>query len=114
MDIMPTCLELAGSRYPAQYAGHTLTPLDGRSLAAFLTSGKREGHESLFFEHEDGRAVRAGDWKLVALENEPWRLYNLASDRTETDDLAARYPERVESLGRQWEQWAAEVGLKKK
>lgn len=114
MDIMPTCLDLAGAHYPAQYAGHTLTPLDGRSLSPLLTSGKREGHENLFFEHEGGRAVRAGDWKLVAVPNETWRLYNLADDRTETNDLAARYPERVESMSHQWEQWAAEVGLKKK
>jgi arylsulfatase A-like enzyme len=42
-----------------------------------------------------------------------WRLYNLADDRTETDDLAARYPERVKSMSTQWERWAADVGLKK-
>jgi len=113
MDIMPTCLELAGARYPAQYEGHVLTPLDGRSLAALLAGGNRRGHDHLFFEHEGGRAVRIGDWKLVALPNEPWRLYNLADDRTETNDLAASFPERVESVSRHWEQWAKDVGADK-
>ncbi len=121
MDIMPTCLELAGTRYPAQYEGHALTPLDGKSLAALLAGGGRQsregslagGHDRLFFEHEGGRAVRIGDWKLAALPNEPWRLYNLADDRTETNDLAASFPDRVESMNRQWEQWAKDLGASK-
>jgi arylsulfatase A-like enzyme len=113
MDLMPTCLELAGVGYPAQYLGHKLTALDGKSLVPFLTRGRKVSRGSLFFEHEGGRAVRIGDWKLVALANEPWRLYNLANDRTETNDLASRYPERAASMKRQWQQWAVEVGLKK-
>jgi arylsulfatase len=113
MDIMPTCLDLAAARYPTQYEGHPLTPLDGKSLAAVLAGGQRQGHDRLFFEHEGGRAVRISDWKLVALPNEPWRLYDLANDRTETNDLAARYPERTESMSRQWEQWAKDVGASK-
>lgn len=112
IDIMPTCLELAGAHYPAQYQGHVLTPLDGKSLVPILTNGTRKGHDMLFFEHMGGRAVRSGDWKLVALKDEPWRLYNLAKDRTETNDLAAKFPARVQSMNRAWEQWAKEVGLK--
>ena len=49
----------------------------------------------------------------MALPNEPWRLYNLADDRTETNDLAASVPERVEAMSRQWEQWAKDVGVNK-
>jgi len=112
IDIMPTCLELAGARYPAEYQDHVLTPLDGQSLAPLLAGGTRKGHDTLFFEHMGGRAVRTGDWKLVALKDEPWRLYNLAEDRTETDDLAAKFPERVQPMSGTWEQWAKEVGLK--
>ncbi|UCD58525.1 MAG: sulfatase-like hydrolase/transferase, partial [Candidatus Hydrogenedentota bacterium] len=112
IDIMPTCLELAGAQYPAEYRDHTLTPLDGQSLAPLLTGGTRKGHETLFFEHMGGRAVRTDDWKLVALKDEPWRLYNLAEDRTETIDLAATFPERVQTMSQAWEQWAKEIGLK--
>jgi arylsulfatase A-like enzyme len=112
IDIMPTCLELAGAPYPAEYRDHVLTPLDGKSLAPLLTGRPRKGHERLFFEHMGGRAVRSGNWKLVALKDESWRLYDLAEDRTETNDLAAEFPERVQSMGRAWEQWAKDVGLK--
>jgi arylsulfatase A-like enzyme len=111
MDIMPTCLELAGASYPAQYKGHQLTALDGKSLLPILTGNKRKGHDSIFFEHMGGRAVRISDWKLVALKDEPWRLYNLAEDRTETYDLAAKHPDRVQMMSAEWEKWAVRVGL---
>ncbi|HYW79192.1 MAG TPA: LamG-like jellyroll fold domain-containing protein, partial [Thermoguttaceae bacterium] len=61
---------------------------------------------AIFFEHYGARGVRSGDWKLVALAGHPWELYNLAEDRTEMNDLAAEFPERVELLNRLWEQWA--------
>ena len=112
IDIMPTCLELAGVPYPAKYRDHALTSLDGQSLAPLLAGGTRKGHDTLFFEHMGGRAVRKSNWKLVALKDESWRLYDLAEDRTETKDLAAKFPERVQSLSRVWEQWAKEIGLK--
>ena len=111
MDIMPTCLELASASYPAQYKDHKLTSLDGKSLAPILAGGKRKEHERIFFEHMGGRAVRMDDWKLVALKNESWRLYNLAKDRTETNDLAAKHPDRVRTMSAEWEKWAGRVGL---
>ncbi len=111
MDIMPTCLELAGANYPARYKGHKLTALDGKSLAPVLAGGKRKGYDMIFFEHMGGRAVRMGKWKLVALKGEPWRLYNLDEDRTETNDIAAKYPDRVQTMSAEWKQWAARVGL---
>ncbi|MCP4609638.1 MAG: arylsulfatase [Planctomycetes bacterium] len=111
MDIMPTCLELADVRYPAQYKGHKLTTLDGKSLAPILAGGKRKEHEKIFFEHMGGRAVRMDNWKLVALKKEPWRLYNLAQDRTETNDLATEHPARAQAMSAEWEKWAGQVGL---
>jgi len=111
MDIMPTCLELAGARYPSEYNGHKLTALDGKSLAPVLATGGRKEHDMIFFEHMGGRAVRMDNWKLVALKNESWRLYNLAKDRTETNDLAAEHPDRVRTMSAEWEKWAGRVGL---
>ncbi|UCG57309.1 MAG: arylsulfatase [Phycisphaerales bacterium] len=111
IDILPTCLELAGASYPRQYQGHELTPLDGKSLAPVLSGKRRKGHASLYFEHEGGRAVRMGDWKLVALKGRPWRLYDLMEDRTEMNDLAAMHPDRVRAMSREWDRWAKEVGL---
>lgn len=113
IDILPTCLELAGVRYPRQYQGHDLTPLDGKSLAPVLSGKRRKGHDRLFFEHMGGRAVRMGDWKLVALKDEPWTLYHLPEDRTETNDLAAKQPDRVRAMSQEWNRWARRVGLQK-
>jgi len=75
------------------------------------SSQTRDGHEVLFFEHEGGRAVRIGDWKLVALSNRRWELYKLARDRTETNNLADRYPDKVEAMRDKWQRWARKVGL---
>lgn len=111
VDILPTCLELAGGKYPASYAGHALTPLDGQSLLPVIQGGKASKDRTVYFEHENGRAMREGDWKLVAPKqrDSTWELYNLSQDRTETQNLAAKYPERVAQMARSWEEWFASV-----
>ena len=53
----------------------------------------------MFWRSGDYRAVRAGDWKLqVTKRPEKARLYNLAIDPTEKEDLAASDPKRVMAL----------------
>jgi arylsulfatase len=113
MDVMPTCLELAGASYPDTYDGHALTSIEGKSLVPVFSGRSRPGYDSLFFEHEGGRAVRQGDWKLVAYSNTPdtWELYDLATDRTETRDLARDHPERVREMAAAWHAWARRVGV---
>ncbi len=46
-----------------------------------------------------------GDWKLVRERNDPWHLYNLSENRTETKDLAANRPEIVEELTAVFASW---------
>ena len=48
------------------------------------------------------RALRDGDWKLVAAKGDAWELYNLAEDRSETNNAAAQHPQRVEELSAAW------------
>jgi arylsulfatase A-like enzyme len=110
IDLMPTCLELAGIAYPAQYAGHALRPLEGESLVPAIRGRKREGRRALFFEHEGGRAVHDGDWKLVARARGKWELYHIAEDVTETRDLAGHEPRRVAELAGMFRAWATRVG----
>lgn len=69
-------------------------------------SGTIEREEPLFFEHESNRAVRDGKWKLVALEGEPWELYDISEDRGETEDLARVYPRVASRLAAEWYAWA--------
>jgi arylsulfatase len=110
IDLMPTCLDLAGVAYPAQFAGHDLKLLEGKSLTPIFRGRRREGHPALYFEHEGGRAVLADGWKLAATARGPWELYHVATDATETNNLADRRPERVAELSRMWRAWANRVG----
>lgn len=113
MDVLPTCLDLADVDYPDRYNGHEIRSLDGKSLSPVFQGDEREGHEQIFFEHVGGKAVLEDEWKLVTLRSgdDPWRLYNLAEDPTETMDLSSEYPKRVEAMKRNWRRWARDVGV---
>ncbi|MBI1388992.1 MAG: sulfatase-like hydrolase/transferase [bacterium] len=113
IDIMPTCLEIAGADYPETYEGHRLLPLEGESLLPVSFGEKDKNNDrTLYFEHERGRAIREGDWKLVANKNTPqkWELYHLADDLTETNNLAQQEPDRVKRMSDKWRAWANRVG----
>lgn len=107
IDFMPTLLELAGGKYPAEFHGKEIIPAEGKSLVPILQGKDREPHESLCWALYGNRAIRQGDWKLNwGASDKRWELYNLAEDRTETNDLAALEPERVASMAAKWERWA--------
>lgn len=106
IDIMATCLDVAETSYPVSYQGHLLKPLEGRSLRPTFY-GQPIQREALYWEHEGNRAVRKGDWKLVAKgANGPWELYNIATDRSELTDLSGIRPEKVAELSALWEAYA--------
>ncbi|MBW3600689.1 MAG: arylsulfatase [Planctomycetes bacterium] len=95
-DILPTLAEVAGARPPEN--------IDGLSLVPTLTgSGEQPEHEYLYWEYARGggltRAIRRGPWK--AIQNRPGgevELYNLKHDPSETTDVSAKHPDRVERL----------------
>lgn len=109
IDLMPTLLDLAGVKYPKRFHNRELTPVEGKSLAPVL-QGKRLSQRTLAWEHEGNRAVRVGDWKLVASFRGDWELYNLALDRTELNNLASSMPAKVKQLDQLWQDWASHVG----
>ena len=102
IDIMPTCLELAGAKYPKTYNGSKTPAMDGITLLPLLKGEKRKGHEKLFFEHEGGAALRMGDWKISARKGKPWQLFKMSDDRTETNDLAKQYPKKLKKMVQAW------------
>lgn len=112
MDIMPTCLELAGGVYPDTLNSKTLDPLDGRSFLPLANGAKQNDSRVFYWEHQGNRAVRRGDWKLVALHRKPWELYDLSSDPYEQADLATERPGIVSDLSNLYERWAEEHGVK--
>jgi len=106
IDFMATCLDLAGAEYPRRFRDRDITPLEGKSLVPVFEGRQRQGHQAVFFEHEGNRAVRQGRWKLVARHNQPWELYDMATDRVELNDLADREPEKVKELAEMYRAWA--------
>lgn len=62
--------------------------------------------EAIYFEHEGNRAVRMGKWKIVAAHEEPWRLYDMEKDRTETKNLAEERPKLLEKMIGMYDVWA--------
>jgi arylsulfatase len=107
IDILATCVDVAGAEYPKEFKGKAITPAAGVSLVPAFQGEKLARTQPLFWEHEGNRAVRDGDLKLVALENQPWRLYDLTADRSEQNDLAAARPDAVKALAEKWQTWAA-------
>jgi len=107
IDIMATCIDAAGAEYPATYKGNAITPLEGKSLLPVVTTGERQGHDAIYWEHEGNRAVRQGDWKLVARNRNEWELYNINEDRTEMNNLASQQPDKVRELTALYEAYAA-------
>jgi arylsulfatase A-like enzyme len=111
MDVMATCLEVAGVPYPQTYAGREITPLEGKSLLPIFQGKQREPHEMICWEHEGNSAVRQGKWKLVSCHPDYWELHDMEADRTELNDLADQQPERVREMAALYERWAKRLGV---
>jgi len=106
IDIMATCVDVSGAKYPTEFSGVAIQPLEGRSLLPAF-AGNPILRDALFWEHEGNAAVRVGDWKLVRLgRNGTWELYDLKADRTEQHNLVTEHPARVKELTDKWQAWA--------
>lgn len=104
LDIAPTALAAAGTPVG------TDAVLDGVDLLPFL-SGKNTAapHEQLYWRFGPQWAIRAGNWKLCHVQREGTRLFNLASDVGEAQDLSAEAPEKVRELSAAWQAWNAQL-----
>jgi arylsulfatase A-like enzyme len=110
IDIMATCLDVAGEEYPTEFRGRRPVPIEGRSLLPVFQGHEREGHQVLCWSVPQHHVIRMGRWKAVRPRGGgPWQLYDLEADGTETVDLAARQPERTEELAARFEEWRKRV-----
>jgi arylsulfatase A-like enzyme len=109
LDILPTALA-AADEAPSR------KDFDGVNLLGFLDGSGGRPHDALYWKLGRQMAVRDGDWKLVrydpAVDGEPgpptkMRLYNLADDVGESQDLSAQYPQKAEQLHNDWKLWNA-------
>jgi arylsulfatase A-like enzyme len=119
VDLYPTLLEVAGAQPPAGYQ------LDGVSYLKLLTSGGKEslGRDAIFW-HFPGYlgagvgswrttpagAIRSGDWKLQEFfEDGRIELYNLREDLSQTNNLAAKLPDKANALHAQLAAWRESI-----
>ncbi|MFN9717592.1 MAG: arylsulfatase [Planctomycetota bacterium] len=103
IDLVPTILELAGlSR--EMVVGDEGPESPGVSLVRqFSQADSSESNRNLWWLHEGNRALRRGDWKIVAAKDQPWELYNLATDRGEQNNLASSSADRLLELRNEWQ-----------
>lgn len=134
IDIMATCIDAAGTEYPDSYNGQNILPLEGKSLIPIFQGKQRQGHEVLYWQFGSSYAIRKGKWKLVcghpnprtgidyfsesddksmgiANHNRQWELYDMQADRTETNNLAQKYPEIVKQMVQAWVEWNKQMQI---
>jgi arylsulfatase len=102
IDLVPTILDLAGGSRAKTAESQSGPQPPGKSLVPVFEKDGSVEHDYLWWAHEGNRAVRQGPWKLVAAKGDDWELFNLQTDRAETQNLAGRFPQRVEELERLW------------
>ena len=120
IDILPTTIELTGVKVPEVINGYKQEPIQGISLAYSLNdSAAPSRHTVQYYELHGGRAIYKdglkaevyhprnmfGEKNITDINFSPrpfsqdkWELYNINKDWTETNDLAAKYPEKLEAL----------------
>lgn len=111
IDIYPTVLEMTGIK-PLQ------SLIDGNSLASLLKSGAKPDRDTIFWHyphyHPGGAtpysAIRSGDYRLVHFyEDGHDEMYNVATDVSETKDLAVTEPDRAKALRTRLDAWLKSV-----
>lgn len=111
IDVLPTCLDIAGAPYPEEYEGRPIREPDGESFLPVIEGRAWTRNHPLFFEHEGNRAVRTQGWKLVGSHGSPWELYDMATDRTELHDLAEEHVPKRTELTAAYSEWSSRSGV---
>ncbi len=118
IDVVPTILEAAGIRAPKMVDGIKQSPMEGTSFA--YTFDKKNAkvpsrHKTQYFEmfgqwalyHEGwllSTQVNRAPWEAFGpanpdpLNNQVLELYNLNKDFSQSQNLAARYPDKVKEM----------------
>ncbi|RKF17639.1 arylsulfatase [Altericroceibacterium spongiae] len=110
IDLAPTLVDLAGTRFPEEVDGRKEIPVAGKSIRATLMSGDAPpARDTQYFEMRGNRAITQGKWRDYAIHkrdddfaNDEWHLYNTETDFAEAHDLAETYPEKLEEMKRLW------------
>jgi arylsulfatase A-like enzyme len=95
-DVLPTIAEVTGAAAPPGIDGISILPeLIGEAAAGH----KQAQHEYLYWEINGWTAIRQANWRAVKPNrSKKWELYDVATDPSESKDLATAHPEVVAKL----------------
>ncbi len=117
-DIMPTILDMAGVKYPAKMNGRKVEAMRGRSLTSLLNGSIGAVYSPDAFvggEMLDGKWMRQGEFKAVLIPTPygtgEWKLFNVAKDPGEANDLSKNLPKKLQTLMEAWDKYASDVGV---
>lgn len=110
-DIMPTCLELAGAKYPKNYKGKNIFPVDGESFWSQVSGDRNISERSMYFQHEGNGAMIKGNWKLVRCFKKDWELFYLKDDPAEMNDLNNLDSLKLKKMLNDYNKWEKEYGV---
>ncbi len=113
-DIAPTIMEAAGIEVPEEYHGVEQQPMDGVSMMySFDNADAPNAKQRQYYEMFGNRAIWVDGWKAVTLhanrmpwdvnvvlpfEDDEWELYHVAEDFSESTNVAAENPEKLQEL----------------
>ncbi|MGW0043295.1 arylsulfatase [Rhodococcus sp. NPDC003348] len=112
VDVVPTLYELLDIDPPETLKGHTQIPIEGESFAASLTDPEVPGKRTQFYTMLGQRSIYHDGWLACSqhpplsgwghFDHDRWELYRLDLDRSQSTDLAADEPDRLEALKGMW------------
>ena len=112
VDVVPTIYELLGIEPPEVIKGYLQSPIEGESFAEALTDANVPGKETQFYTMLGQRSIYHDGWLASTLhpplsgwgefEKDEWELFHLETDRSQSKNVAADHPERVESFKELW------------
>lgn len=113
VDIVPTLLELTGIEMPKEYKGVKQYPLSGVSMV-YSFDAKPEAptqKKRQYYAMFGTRGIWENGWTAGTIhppfskgnfKNDIWELYHVDEDRSESTNLADKYPEKLEALKKAW------------
>jgi arylsulfatase A-like enzyme len=118
-DIVPTILEITGVSAPDTFRGMKVMPISGTSMRYAIDDASQPTRKQIqYYEMGGHRGIHVDGWKAVtrhtpgtSFDDDVWELYHVAVDRSETDDLAAREPDRLRELVALWWEEAEREGV---
>ena len=102
LDWLPTLLSLSHTPAPDNVI------LDGYDLTEVLTHNADSPRNQMFWQRKEDRAARVGQWKWVH-SSRGSGLFNLAEDLSESSDLSAMHPDKLQELQQAFHDWRAEM-----